>query len=413
MRSVTPLRRLGEGLGELRGRALWVVLGGLVCQLSIGFGYVYAPLLGDITEELGLSRALFASTRAPTLIVIGLVSPVAGWLVVRIGARAVVLTSIALVAATGVVMGRAQGLADLYLGGVLAGLFTVGLGDITMGAVVTQWVTRARGLALGIVYTGSNIGAVIYVWVATLLSLDGSWRTSLLAIGLGTAAVTLPFGLFAVRDRRPLEPRRPEPESDAGPVAGEEDLTARQALRTRSFWILAVALFAFFFFFLAILSHFMAFLTDGGLPQRQAAAYYSTAITMGLVSKVVMGVFADLLSPRMAVLVDHGLLAAASILLLLVPASGTLPLFVVIFGFSYAARDVVTPLIIADCFGVRYLATIYGVMTLVLAPAGTLGGIFAGWSFDATGSYDLAFRCFAVLNVGVFGSLFLLRRETV
>ena len=85
----------------------------------------------------------------------------------------------------------------------------------------------------------------------------------------------------------------------------------------------------------------------------------------------------------------------------------------VLFGFSYAARDVVYPLAIADCFGVRYLPTIYGALMVVLAPAGTLGPVLAGWCHDTTGSYELAFQLFAVVNLGVFASLFLLRRERV
>ena len=87
--------------------------------------------------------------------------------------------------------------------------------------------------------------------------------------------------------------------------------------------------------------------------------------------------------------------------------------FVVFFGFSYAARDVVTPLAIVDCFGVRYLPTIYGLLMMVLAPAGTLGSVLAGWCYDTTGSYDAAFQLFAVVNLLVFAALFLLRRERV
>ena len=52
-------------------------------------------------------------------------------------------------------------------------------------------------------------------------------------------------------------------------------------------------------------------------------------------------------------------------------------------------------------------------MMVVLAPAGTLGPVFAGWCHDSYGSYDLAFQAFAVINAAVFLMLFLLRRERV
>jgi predicted MFS family arabinose efflux permease len=250
--------------------------------------------------------------------------------------------------------------------------------------------------------------------LATWLAARGSWREALLAIGISGALFILPFAVFAVRERRgsPADPAAEPAEPGRVPLAETGgDLTAAQALRTRSFWILAVATFSFFFYFLAILEHFVAALTGAGIERQAAAAWYSAAIGMGLVSKIAMGLFADRLSPRLAILTDYGLLAASSWLMLAVPAPGFLPVFVATFGFAYAARDVVTPLAIAESFGVRYLATIYGAVMVVLAPAGTLGGIFAGWCFDRTGSYQLAFQVFAAINLLVFASLFWLRSE--
>jgi MFS family permease len=225
-------------------------------------------------------------------------------------------------------------------------------------------------------------------------------------VGVGGALLILPFALAVVRER---------PDSGAAgegsAPADDSGLDVAAALRTRSFWVLALALFGFFFYLLGVLEHLIASLTDSGMPRTEAAGYFSAAIGLGLVSKVVMGAAADRLSPRPAILVDYGLLVVSSFLLLLLPEKLYLQLFVVLFGFSYAARDVVYPLAIAECFGVRQLAPIYGLLMVVLAPAGSLGGIFAGAVQDRTGSYALAFQVFAVVNVLIFASLFLLRDE--
>jgi MFS family permease len=247
------------------------------------------------------------------------------------------------------------------------------------------------------------------------VALTHSWREALLAIGLGGAALILPFAAFVVRDRRPgadsgastaaASEAREADAGDAGP-----QLTLSQALRTRSFWALYFALFVFFFYFLAVLDHFVATLEDTGTGKQTAATYFRYAILMGLVSKIGMGAFADALSARLAFLVNHILLTLSSLLLLVLPVDGAVPLFVILFGFSYAARDVVYPLIITECFGVRQLAPIYGALMTVLLPA-SAGGIFAGWVFDRFGNYDMAYGTFAVLNLFVFATIFLLRRE--
>ncbi len=404
-------------MSDLRGRALWVVLGCLVCQLGLGYSYVYGPLLLDITEALDLTRAQFSSARAPLLLVIALGSPLAGAAAVRFGARPVLLLATVLLAATFVLLSRMQSLAELYVANVMLGLLMVGFGDIVIGAVVASWVARGRGLALGIVYTGSNLGGMILAPTVARLAEASDWRQALLVLGLGGALVILPFAAFVVRERR--EP--PRPAGDPGPAASPtaeglalhaaEGLDLRAALRTRSFWVLAVSLFAFFVYFLGIVEHLVAALVEQGLSRGDAADWFGVAIGMGLVSKVAMGLVADRLTPRTALLANQALLAVSAGILLLVPAPGSIPAFVATYGFAAAARDVVFPLAVAHCFGVRHMAQIYGTLMLVLAPAGTLGALIPAWIHDRTGSYDTAFGGYAVAMALVLGSLFWIRRE--
>lgn len=410
--------RATRWLGDLRGPAAWIVFGCFVCQLALGYGYVFGPLLTDITQDLGLSRAAFSSSRVATTFTMALASPLVGLLVLRVGSRALAVASTLLIVVTFGWLSRAETLTDLYVGYALLGIFTTGLGDIVMGGVVSQWVSRRRGLALGIVYTGSNLGANAFVPIATWVALAWSWREALLTIGLGGAALILPFGAAVIRDRRPGEHVSEPDAAEAGAIAAaaqpsdaEPALTLKQALRTRSFWVLYFALLVFFFYFLAVIDHFVATLEDSDIAKQTATTYFRYAILMGLVSKIGMGAFADALSGRAAFIVNHALLTLSSLVLLFLPVTGAVPLFVILFGFSYAARDVVYPLIIAECFGVRQLAPIYGMLMTAMLPA-SAGGIFAGWAFDRFGSYDLAYGTFAGLNLFVFAVIFLLRRET-
>jgi len=407
-----------ELLGDLRGRGFWVMLGCLVCQLGLGFGYTYSPLLTDITEELGWTRTMFSSARAPLLFIIAFASPVVGALTVRFGARRVLTASTLLFGVPALIVSGMTELWQFYAANIVLGFVITGLGDITVGAVVSQWIVRGRGLALGIVYTGSNLAGLVLPLLVTYLMLQGSWRQAMFAIGLGGVLLLTPFAFFAVREPRsgegPVAPFR----KDAEPGSAERapavaDLDLRAALRTRSFWILSLALFGFFFYFLGLLEHMVPALTDSGMPKLEAAGYYSFAIGMGLFSKIGMGLFADRLPTRAALWVDFGLLALSAMLLPFVPRSGFLQVFLVTYGFSTAARDVVYPLIIAHCFGVRYLAQIYGAMMLAIAPGGSLGSIYPALVYDRTGSYEIAFSGYAVLMVLVLASLLFVRDERV
>jgi MFS family permease len=406
-------RSIGSGLfGDVRGRAFWVVVGCLVCQMGLGFGYVFTPLAGDIIAEFGWTRATYSAARAPQLFAIAAASPLVGALVIRVGARRVVTTGTVVLGIGFVLIGLMQSLWQMYALVTLLGLAVAALGDISVGQLVTRWVDRGRGLALGIVYTGSNLGGWLLVPVASGIATRESWRAAFTSLGLGALAVMLPVALLALRERPPrAEPAESATGAAAALAGGDRDLDLAAAVRTRSFWILAATLFSFFFFFLGVVDCLVLFLTDRGMPRGDAALYFGNALGLGIASKLVLGFVADRIPHKAAMLVDYGLLAISSLLLMAVPETAPMWLFVACFAFATAARDVVYPLIVSYCFGARYMAQIYGALMIALLPGGVLGPIFAAAVHDRLGSYDAAFRSFAAINALAFAALLLLRRE--
>ncbi len=398
--------------GDLRGRALWVVLGCLVCQMGVGFNYGLSPLAPDILAEFGWSRALYSSAQWPQGIVIALASPLVGMLVVRHGARAVLSISAIVLAGAYAGVAGMQAWWQFALAWAWIGLSVAGLGDIAVGAVVAQWVARSRGLALGLAYTGSNIGGAVAALGAAELADARGWRIAVAALAASALLVLLPVAWFGVRDRAQAG-QDGGPPARAARDASAADLDVRAALRTRSFWIIGLGLFGFWIYLFAVLQHFVLSLVDAGMARDQAAGHLARAVLMGMFSKIAFGLLADRIPAKAALLLDYGLLAISS-LLLLGAAAGEPWLvwsFVLVFGFSYAARDVVTPLIVVRCFGASSLAQIYGVLMLAILPGSLLGPVFAGWTHDATGSYALAFTVFAGVNAATFALLFAVRDE--
>lgn len=401
-----------ELLGDLRGRALWVVLGCLVCQMGLGFGYGIGPLAPGMLAELGWSRALLSSAQAPQSLVIALASPLVGYGVARYGGRAVLCAGAVVLGAGYAGFAAVQTWWQLALAWGFVGLGVAGLGDIAVGAVVAQWVSRSRGLALGIVYTGSNLGGFFATRGMVEIAGAWSWRIGVASAALASFAILLPAAWLAVRDRA-----RGGDGADAADAAEAHDVSDRDldlpaAVRTRSFWIIALTLLGFWAYLYAMLNHFALALVDGGLDEQTAGAYWANAVGMGLVSKVAFGWIADRMTPKGAILLDYGLLAASSGILLAL-GSGPLAIaaFVGVFGFSYAARDIVTPLILVYSFGSRHLAKLYGVLMLTILPGGNLGAILTGWTHDRSGSYAPAFAALAVWNLLSFALLFAVRDE--
>jgi len=384
--------------GDIRGRAAVVVVGGLVCQMGLSFGYFFAPLQIPITDDLGWSRTAYAAAAASRIPLVALFTAVVGFLVVRIGAR-VVLTAACVVAGfTFFAMSRMQTLSQFYGLMPLVGLVLASFGDVTVGHVVMRWVHRNRGLALGIVYVGANIGAMIAVPTLARIVEASGWRDAVLWVGVGGACFLFPFAFWMVR-----EPRRGEGAGEAEyelerslePRAVSMNL--RQALGTRSFWLLAFNLSATFFYFVAMTDQLVPFLTDSGLSGSAAAGHFRTVVAMGLVSKILLGLLADRISVANAMRFNTGLLFVSSVVLLCSPEHGLLGVFIVVYGFSSTARDVLYPLIVVHCFGARNMAEIYGVLMLSLL-AGAFGPIVVAASRDLTESYTTSFATFVVAN---------------
>ncbi len=157
-------------------------------------------------------------------------------------------------------------------------------------------------------------------------------------------------------------------------------------------------------------NHLVAFLSDSGFTNAEAARRFGWAVAVGIAGKLVVGRLADVVSVRAVMLGTFGLVTIASMLLLVVGrAPGVLPLFLTVHGFAVAAENVVLPLAVVACFGPAHVGRIYGALMVVLLPGGVLGPTFAGWMYDTGRGYWNAFAVFATATVLGLACLWQLR----
>ncbi len=390
-------------------RTLTVLIGCFVCQMGIGTGYAFSPLLKHIAADFEWSRAAFSVAASPLLIAMALGAPLAGTLAERFGSRWVLTGSALLLAASLGSVGLVAELWHLMLLMVGFGLALSGLGDVVTGAVASRWVSRRRGMALGLVFIGSNVGGALVPIAAEAMASHEDWRFAITWIGIGTATLILPFALFAVRDRPTGESTSPAGNSSVTP---HPSLNLPAAIRTRSFWILAFLLFTFYFYYIAVNVHLVALLTDLGISDARAAASLGFAVALGIVAKLASGAVADRFDTRRVLMANFALVALASGLLMGAGRPVLLATFLVAHGFATAAQNVTLPLAVVYAFGVEHMARIYGTLMVALLPGGVLGPIFAGWVFDRLGDYRLALALFLGLNLTALASLGWLRQET-
>ncbi len=417
----------------LSRQAILIVLGCLACQAGAGLFYASRAIAPDVISELGWTRTMWSSAMAPMIFVTSVCQALIGAACVRYGIRPVLVLSVLCLGATFLVLAGMHSLSAFYAATMLLALGNAGIGDVSVGAVITRWFDRSRGVALGFAFAGSNIGAVLFVRAISEWTGDFGWRTATAAVGLMAVALILPFALFVVRDPGPDEGETAaEARADAQGAgraglsndpavatavatavepAGEHDSTVAESLKSPAFWILFFTVFCYAVAQLGMMDHLILYLVDLGYARSEAADALGLTVGAGILAKLGAGVVALRFPTRILLILNTALLAFAIALLPFAADPWLLGLAGIAFGIATSARDVLIPLAAAEFFGSRYFAGIYGVMMLAYFPGGGLGPIVLARVHDVMGSYEVGFMvCLAILLAALVGQIFASRR---
>ena len=376
--------------------------------MGAGFFYASRALSTEVLGDLGWTRTMWASGMAPMLIVSSVSQAFVGTACVRFGVRPVILASLFCMALSVAVFSSMQSILHFYVAMMLLALANAGIGDVSIGSVITKWFERRRSMALGFAMVGSNIGSIIYIGAMGQILAESSWRIAALVVGLGGVAIILPFALFVVRYPQAGAGAAAEVEAGTEGELVDESVPLAEAVRRPSFWILFYSLFCYSLVQLGLVDQFVLYLNDLGYSKKESFGALQLAVGSGIAAKLGAGFVGQWVSSRTAYLTSTGLLALSLILVPFAENGIILTLFSVFFGVSTASRDVFLPLAVADAFGTRYFAQIYGVMILAFVPGGAVGPVVLAEAHRIFGDYRPGFMACIVLTAVAFVSLLFL-----
>lgn len=403
----------------------WLIAAGCIAaQMDLGFAKDTMDVyMTYVVADFGWKRADFQLAGWVTLGAYSLAGPLLGWLLDRVGARAVITAGALSLAAAFLGYASMDGFGTYLAATVFLGFGFAAVGDVPVSTIASRWFDRNRGVVLGVVLLGSNLGGAIISLLAKALYRDfgDSWRAGLTAIATLMLVVVLPFSLFVLR-----EPERGAAAKQEGqrPLPGPPPPGRGRVFPSRDFLLLGFALFAYYFYYFFANRHIIALLRDhdsfghtvpaplvallGIAPDDFPELTKSVFEIAGIPAKLLAGLLLDRLFVRHALAWNFTLLAlGSSLLLALDRAGGAIWAFMIVHGVAWGAQQVITPLTVARRFGTRHMGQIYGTLLLVLFPA-QLGTWWAGRVFDATGSYAAFYPWFLTLNVLAAVSLFAL-----
>jgi MFS family permease len=158
--------------------------------------------------------------------------------------------------------------------------------------------------------------------------------------------------------------------------------------------------------------HIVAYCADLGFGPARGAQMLSLMLACGVVSRLVSGMICDRIGGLRTLILGSTLQGLA--LLLFLPASGMVPLFVVsgLFGLFQGGIVPSYAIIVREHFAPAETGTRVGVVLMATLLGMALGGWVSGWIYDLTGSYQAAFLNGVAWNLVNLAIAFLLLRRS-
>jgi MFS family permease len=365
--------------------------------ISYGIIYSFSVFFKPIAAQFDWDRATVASIYSLAMLVRGAVTIPIGWLADRYGPMKVFGFCGAMIVAGLVLASRVTALWQFYLAYDI--VLSFGLcGAYAIGSAVTsRWFHRKRGMALGIVAAGSGVGTLVLVPLSQHLIDVFDWSRAYATIGIVAGFITIATAFFL---------KSGPPRTGPSPGTGEKRDTPRNAMPdlrkmilSREMLLVVVTFALINFCIQMIMVHLVNFATDIGIPALQAAGYLGIIGVVSIAGRLLMGSMSDRIGTYHSLIIcGVFLLAALAVLFLNTSPMGFL-LFAVLFGFAYGGEIPQLPMLIAEIFGVRAMASLMGIAIFISMFGAALGPWVGGKVFDLTHNYRYAFAIAAALGV--------------
>ena len=378
--------------------------------VAVGFFfYSYGVFFKAVAEDFGGSRLGVAIGLTVTNAVGAIAAPYVGRALDRYPLRNVMGLGAISMALGFLGLSYVQNEVQFYLVlGLFIGFGASSMGNLATSKLVANWFDKRRGTALGIAAAGVSLSGVIMPYISAELIENFGWRPGFLVYSAFTFFVVVPLIFRFVISRPEDVGMRPD---GALPLHSDVDNPAHanpqselpkkmrlvELFKQHNFRMIALTFSLLFCCMSATLTHMIPRLTDFGYSLVEASLVMSVCAGFGVVGKLSFGWLSDRLSVRkvMAIVIftqfsgQYLMLSSLDYLTFAIGAS--------MFGYGVGGVVPMHGAVVGKTFGRDRFGAVLGLMRPAMFPIQILGVPFAGWIFDVTGSYEMAFQVFLTL----------------
>lgn len=372
--------------------ALVIAAGCLIAMLGFGARSVYGLLLEPMTGARGWDRETFALALAIQNLVWGFGVPFASMLADRYGpSRVLAAGAIVYGIGTAGMATATTGVGLTLFGGVLTGLgIALTSFSIALAAMARVVEPGRQSLVLGIGTSAGSLGQVIFSPLSQLVIAKFGWDSALFFLAASV--------LFIV----PLAFVLPGNKDTGGHATIEQGLGEAivEAVRHRGYVLLTLGFFVCGFHVAFITVHFPAYVRDLGLAAEVGAYAIAIIGLFNIVGSFLSGLAGQRWPKKNGLVIIYSLRALAIAGLLIANKTpSTIYLFAAAMGILWLSTVPLTSGIVAQVFGMRFMATLFGIVFLSHQLGSFLGVWLGGYLYDRTGSYDAVWWIGVALSI--------------
>ena len=295
-------------------------------------------------------------------------------------------------------------LAQLYILSALVGFGRGGVAVVPCGLLMNNWFKEKRGFATGIALAGSTAGGFVFVRIANAIIASMDWRRAYMVLGVMAAVLIIPTVIFVIREKpedKGLRPYGATDEDTASAVKAEfTGISRKKFLKTSAFWMLGITFFLISAINMGLQNNVSIYLTmQKGQTRELAADVASILLLSQVVGKILLGSIYDKKGVKFGSAYGCVVFLLSIVTIMLAGNKAFALIFGVIVGLALSMTTCTPPLLTSLAVGRREYSSIYGLLNAFATAGVALGPVIAGFIYDHTESYDLAWIIFAVVAV--------------
>jgi predicted MFS family arabinose efflux permease len=355
-------------------RAL-VTAAAAILLVTMGARQSLGLFVAPITRATGLGIVAISLAMAIGQFVWGLAQPILGAVADRFGFRAVLVGGAVTLAAGAVLTtvvssepGLILAIGVLFAAGAAGGSFSV-----LIGATARSLAPGRRAFASGFVNAGGSLGQFLLAPACQFIIGAFGWVAAMYALA-AAALATIPLARPLLRSSPADAPPSAAPAAVAGAAPLREQL--RAAARDRSYWCLHLGFFTCGFHIAFLVTHLPGEVNLCALPASVAAGSLAIIGLSNVAGSLGIGWLGGFYRMKWLLFGVYFIRAVAIGVYLMMPRTPlTFYAFAAVLGLTWLSTVPPTAGLVGKLFGVRYLATLFG-LTLF---SHQIGGFFGAW----------------------------------